>query len=152
MERVTGQLSAYLDELRDAVWRAAEPLSEDLLNRRPPGLTNTPGILLRHLVGAERYWIHRVVGGDPVERDRDAEFAQDVPVRKEEVLAELVRVGERTRQILAGLPESALGEAVEVVRGGRTETVTKHYAILQTIAHYSYHLGQLRLQAKLLGS
>lgn len=103
-------------------------------------------------MGSERYWIHRTVGGDPVERDREAEFAHEVPVRKPEVLAELARVGARTRAILEHLPDEALGERVEVQRGGRTETVTKLYAILQTIAHYSYHLGQLRVYAKLVGT
>jgi len=158
MERSTegamGQARAfatYLDELREAVLKVAEPLDEETLNRRPPGLTNTPGILLRHLVGSERYWIHRTVGGDPVKRDRDAEFAPQLPVRKSEVLAELSRVGARTREILEHLPDEALEERVEVQRGERTETVTKLYAILQTIAHYSYHLGQLRVHAKLLG-
>ncbi|MCS7173200.1 MAG: DinB family protein [Armatimonadetes bacterium] len=146
------RLGAYLEEVREAVLRTAAPLSEDQLNRRPPGLLNTPGILLRHLAGSERYWIHRIVGGEAFQRDREAEFALDVPVRKAEVLEEIRRVAERTCRILQGLPDAALEETVEVQRGSETGMATKRYAILHTISHYSYHLGQLRIYARLLAS
>ncbi len=146
------RLGSYLDEVREAVLRTAEPLEEAQLNRRPPGLLNTPGILLRHLAGSERYWIHRIVGGDPVQRNREAEFALEIPVRREEVFAEVRRVAERTRQILQDLPDAALEDSVEVQRGDRTDVATKRYAILHTISHYSYHWGQLRIYVRLLTS
>jgi uncharacterized damage-inducible protein DinB len=146
------RLGAYLDEIREAVLRTVEPLKEDQINRRPPGLLNTPGILLRHLAGSERYWIHRAVGGEAFQRDREAEFSLEVPVRKDEVLEAIRRVGEHTRRILQDLPDETLEELVEVQRGDRTEMATKRYAILHTISHYSYHLGQLRIYARLLAS
>ncbi|MDR5708953.1 MAG: DinB family protein [Armatimonadota bacterium] len=155
MEEAMGEaqrLGAYLDEVREAVLRTVAPLSEDQLNQRPPGLLNTPGILLRHLAGSERYWIHRTVGGEALQRDREAEFALDVPVRKEEVLEEIRGVAERTRRILQGLADAALEETVEVQRGSERGMATKRYAILHTISHYSYHLGQLRIYMRLLAS
>lgn len=143
-------LLEHLEELREAVRSAIEPLDDTQINTRPPGLTNTPGILLRHLAGSEREWIHRLVGGDAYERNREAEFDPDVPVSKETALAELDAVAQRSRAILRSLPDSAMDEVVSAKRGGRTVDVSKHSAILHIIAHYAYHHGQLRVQVNML--
>jgi uncharacterized damage-inducible protein DinB len=144
------RLLEYLDELRDAVRSAVEPLDDAQINTRPDGLINTPGILLRHLAGSERDWIHRLVGGYAYERNRDAEFDPTVPVRKAAALEELEAVAKRTREILRGLSDGALDDLVSAKRAARSVEVRKQYAILHTLAHYAYHHGQLRMQAKLI--
>ncbi|MDR5682516.1 MAG: DinB family protein [Armatimonadota bacterium] len=144
------RLLDYLEELREAVREAVAPLDEAQLNTQPRGLVNTPGVLLRHLAGSEREWIHRLVGGDAYRRDRAAEFDPATPVRKDAALAELEAVARRTREILRALPDTALDEEVVTTRAGRTMEVSKHYAILHTLAHYAYHHGQLRMHVKLI--
>ena len=44
------------------------------LNWRPSPKSNTIGNLLKHITGAESFWIHHVVGGYETKRDRPSEF------------------------------------------------------------------------------
>lgn len=142
----------HLDELRNAVVQLVQGMDEEALNRRLAGLANSPGILVRHLVGSERYWIHQVVGGEDVRRDRDAEFDPSVPVRKDELLEQVEAVARKSRQILESLPESDLDQPAEARAGGRTVVLQKGDAVLRALAHWAYHHGQLQLLRKLLGT
>src|SRR5919107_1434465 len=59
-----GQVNACLDVLTDEeVWW------------RPNGQANSPANLVLHLAGSNQYYIGEIIGGTPVARDRDAEFA-----------------------------------------------------------------------------
>jgi uncharacterized damage-inducible protein DinB len=146
------RLARHLEDLRKAVVEAVQAMDEGTLNTRPPGLSNSPGILVRHLVGSGRYWIHQVVGGEDVRRNREAEFDPTVPVRKEEVLQQLEEVARRSRQILEALPDTELGQSVEAQAGPRTLTLQKGDAVVRVLVHWAYHQGQLQLLRKLVGS
>lgn len=137
-----------LDELRHAGMTILAPLSDEHINRRAPGLQNTVGILLRHMAGSERYWIGEVVGGVPAGRNRDAEFGGD-RLEKTALLAELDRAAAVTREVLARLGAADLLTEVDVQGAGGTSRETKAFALLHTVRHLAYHLGQLRYLAKL---
>lgn len=141
----------HLEDLRKAVLELVQAMDDEALNHRPVGLVNSPGILVRHLVGSERYWIHRVVGDEDVRRDRDAEFDPSIPVRKEELLSQVESVASKTREILEGISDSELDQPVEAVAGGRTVRLQKGDAVLRTLMHWAYHQGQLQLIRRLAG-
>ncbi len=145
------RLLRHLEDLRKAVVEAVQAMDEAALNTRPPGLSNSPGILVRHLVGSERYWIHQVVGGEDVRRNREAEFDPAVPVRKEEALQQVEAVARRSREILEALPDAELEQAVEAQAGPRTLHLQKGDAVVRALVHWAYHQGQLHLLRRLVG-
>jgi uncharacterized damage-inducible protein DinB len=137
-----------LDELHRETQTIVGPLGEEEINRRIAGLQNTVGIVLRHMAGSERFWIGEVVGGIPAHRNRDAEFAGD-RIDKAAVLADLERAASTTRQVLSGLRAADLVTDVEVRRAQGTVREPRGQALLHATQHLAYHLGQLRLLAKL---
>jgi uncharacterized damage-inducible protein DinB len=138
-----------LEDLRRQVIEAAAPLDDDQINRAIPGLSNTAGIVLRHMAGSERYWIGEVTGGRPAHRDRDAEFGKD-RLSKDELLADLQRVAALSREVLEGLSKEDLTEDVEARRPSGPVRETRLFALLHATQHMAYHLGQIRIMAKLL--
>jgi uncharacterized damage-inducible protein DinB len=138
-----------IEDLRRQLVEMVTPLDDEQINRIVPGLRNSIGILLKHLIGAERYWIGEVAGGRPAYRNRDAEF-EHTPVREADLLAELDRVAAQTREVLERLTPAELLQEVEVKRAGGTARETKTEALLHAIQHLAYHLGQIRYLAKLV--
>lgn len=138
-----------LEDLRRQLVAAVEPLSEEQLHRTIPGLRNSVAVLLRHVVGSERYWIGEVAGGRPAARNRDAEFS---PTResKAALLAELERVGRASRAVLERLRAEDLVRDVDVQRAGGRERTTVAGALLHATQHLAYHLGQVRYLARLV--
>ncbi|MER3455892.1 MAG: hypothetical protein C4304_03190 [candidate division GAL15 bacterium] len=145
------RVARHLDDVRRAVAEVVQTVDDVQLNRRPEGVSNTPGILVRHAVGSERYWIHQVVGGHDVRRDRQAEFDPSVPVRRDDLLRQLEEVARTTHEVLDGLLDERLADPVEGQAGGRTLQMEKGDAVLRALAHWAYHHGQLQLMRRLLG-
>jgi uncharacterized damage-inducible protein DinB len=138
-----------LDDLHRQVRETIAPLSDDEINRAVPGLQNTVGILLRHIVGSERYWIGEIAGGRPTHRVRDAEFGHD-PLEKAALLADLARAATLRREVLEGLTAPDLLVEVEGQRTRGVVRATRAFALIHATGHLSYHLGQLRYMVRLL--
>ena len=67
----------YLQNLQDLhtdILNAFKDLAVAALDWSPTTDINSINVLVVHTVGAERFWIGEVVGGDPANRDREAEF------------------------------------------------------------------------------
>ncbi|MGB7875207.1 MAG: DinB family protein [Anaerolineales bacterium] len=67
----------YLQNLQDLhtdILNAFKDLAVAALDWSPATDINSINVLVVHTVGAERFWIGEVVGGDPANRDREAEF------------------------------------------------------------------------------
>lgn len=148
MDPMVAPYAKILDNIHKDTAAIVAPLSNDAINRHVPGLQNTVGILLRHMAGSERYWVGEVVGGIAAHRNRDAEFAGD-RVEKTAALAEVDRAAATTRQVLSGLSAADLLTEVEVRRGPETQKETRGQSLLHATQHLAYHLGQLRIVAKL---
>lgn len=137
-----------LERLHDDIFEAVAPLTDREVNWRHPQLSNTIGILLRHVAGSERHWIIQVVGGRTVPRDRDAEFGRD-PVSKEHVVADLRAAHVDVRAVLGSLTAADLVREVEITFRGLPRTLPAGWAVLHSLEHTSYHLGQIQLFKKL---
>lgn len=138
--------SERLRELRGQVLHTLEGLGADALNWKPlPADTNSVFVLVTHLLGAERHWLHEVVGQRKIERDRDAEFC----ARGEDTAAlraaydVTARASEEILTRLAASDMDALRDA------GHYGSRTVRWSILHMIEHYCEHLAQMRLTRQL---
>jgi uncharacterized damage-inducible protein DinB len=131
----------YPTKLRAAV----ESLPDGALWWRANDASNSVGNLLLHLAGNVRQWIVGGVGGAPNTRDRAAEFAArsgaDAPV----LLAELDRTLSEAVAVIAQLSPEDLSSR----RAIQGRDVPVFEAIYHVVEHFSLHLGQIILLAKL---
>jgi uncharacterized damage-inducible protein DinB len=131
----------YLTKLRAAV--AALPA--DKLWSRPDDGSNSVGNLLLHLNGNVSQWIVRGVGKVSGSRDRAGEFAASRGPAAPVLLADLERTLAEVDRILRALTPADLLEPRHIQ--GRDVTVCE--AVYHVVEHFSYHLGQIILLAKL---
>lgn len=142
------EVQFYVERLREArakVLKALDGLTADALNWHPlPDETNSLYALAVHSLGAERHWVHEVVGLRKVERDRAAEFR----ARGEEVAALQApydAAARESEEILARLVELDMA----ALRGEPPDAHAVRWCILHVIEHYSEHLGQMHLTRQL---
>ncbi len=134
----------HLEELWSSLLRAVAAVDDEVFHWCPGSEFNSIAILLRHLAGAERWWIGEAIGGIPSHRVRDAEFVHDAPPRAD-VLKAVEDARARTRRVLAGLTIEDLQAEVSatVTRGNPPNT--KLWALLHQLEHVGYHRGQILL-------
>jgi uncharacterized damage-inducible protein DinB len=134
-----------LTEYRTKIRLAVEALPEDALWWRANDESNSVGNLLLHLTGNVRQWMVSGVGGAPDIRHRAAEFAATDGPPRTELLANLNHTLDEVDRVLGALtPESLLER--RIIQG---RDVTVLDAIFICVEHFSMHLGQIILLAKL---
>ncbi len=142
-------LSEVIDRL-EAVHRAIDGVLTDLpdaaLDWSPGPEMNSLAVLLAHTLGAERYWIGDVAGGEPSGRDREAEFRTagrttvDFAAQAQAVLA-------HSRNVLTRLTAADLvGARTAPLFGQR---VTAGWAILHGLEHTALHAGHMEITRQL---
>ena len=120
------EVEAYPDEA--SIWAAV------------PGLTNSGGILVRHLCGNLQHYVGAVLGDTGYVRDRPAEFGA-APWTRERLLAEIAAAEEAVAATLSGLDPARLEATYpEALDGHQFETgdLLVHLAV-----HLGFHLGQV---------
>ena len=134
-----------LTEYRTKIRLAVETLPEDALWWRANDQSNSVGNLLAHLTGNVRQWMVSGVGGAPDIRQRAEEFAAQSGPPRTELLDNLGQTLDQVERVLGGLTPDALLERRTIQ--GRDLTVLD--AIFICVEHFSMHLGQIILLAKL---
>jgi uncharacterized damage-inducible protein DinB len=132
-------------EYRTKLRVAVQALPADALWWRANETSNSVGNLLLHLTGNVRQWIVGGVGGVDVTRDRAGEFSAQNGGDAESLLAGLERVLDEADAVLARLTAEDLASARAIQ--GRDLNVLE--AIYHVVEHFSLHLGQIILVAKL---
>ena len=130
-----GQVRTCLDALNDGQlwWRANAE-------------SNAVGNLALHLSGSTRFYIGHGVGDSGYVRDRDAEFAEQGPLPKEELLSRFDSAVAEADRVLSGFDPARLGETTD-----RTGTpVTYAELILNQVLHFTAHAGQIVYATKLI--
>jgi hypothetical protein len=142
------EVETYVERLRDyraRMVKTLDGLDEQALDWRPlPADVNSLGVLAVHSLGAERRWLHQVVGGLAIERDRAAEFrvrVRDIPA----LAAQYAAAAAESERILSGLGP----EDMDALRGDSPDAHTTRWAILHVLEHYSEHLAQMTLTRQL---
>ena len=123
-----------------------EALSDEQLWWRPNDQSNSVANLVIHLAGSNRYYFDHVIGGQPDQRHRDAEFAArggHTRASLQAFWAESIAATERT---LEALDPGRLMEQTD--RSGKVTTVAQ--ILLHVSHHNAVHMGQIVFVAKQL--
>jgi len=131
----------YPAKMRSAVLA----LPADKIWWRPDEHSNSAGNLLLHLNGNVSQWILSGVGRRPGSRDRAAEFSARSGPPAPALLSDLENTLAEVDRVLAALTPGQLLEPRTIQ--GRDITVLE--AIYHVVEHFSMHLGQIVLLAKL---
>ena len=111
---------------------ALETLDETTIWKRQNQDSNSIGNLMLHLAGNVREWIVGGIGGQPVDRDRSAEFAASSGFTKSELLSGLTSSVIGADKVLSGVSESDLDRHVTIQ--GRDTTVLA--AVYHVVEHF----------------
>ena len=145
-------LDAVLRRLRtdqQMAERAIAQLSDDELHRRPAPSFNSVAVIVRHVTGnlKSRWTDFLTSDGDKPDRNREGEFADWTGPRDA-----LMREWAAGFAAFAGALESlAPGDLAKTVRI-RGEPHTVPQAIVRSIDHTAYHVGQILFVARLVHS
>ena len=135
------------ERVHHEIFRWSDGLSDDQLNWTPPAKdTNSIGNLISHILGVELFWVVNRIGGQPVNRDRAAEFSHRMT--REGLLQRRTEVEARVREALDKLTTVELNHVVSTRDG---EVATGRF-LLYVMSHVSGHMGQVIMTRKLLDS
>ncbi len=151
MDALGTSLTQVLDLLHADILAAVDPLKDEEINWVHPSLSNTIGILLRHIAASERYWIGEVAGGRAMQRDRSAEFGRE-RLSKGPLVDDLRRAHTEVREVVQKLTGADLMTEVEVELRGSRRRATRAWAVMHSMQHTGYHLGQIQLFKKMATS
>ncbi len=138
-----------LNDLRNQLKDLLVKFPDEALDWRPIEgegdlATNSATVIVAHLTGSESYLIKEVIGGQPIHRDRDAEFAT-----KGVTMTELKRRLDTGAQIAEKTLSPMTSAQLEETRTWRNRTATVRWAIMHVIEHFALHLGHLQLTYQL---
>ena len=145
------EIQGYLTEfgiLRGQVRDAINGMSNDAANWHPLSEgTNSVYAILSHVIGADRFWVHQVIGGETVQRDREADFASSGDLS--ELLDRWDREWADIESLLGQLTHGQLLETRTVSFRAEPRSFTIQWIILHLISHYATHLGHIQLTAQM---
>ena len=130
-----------------------EGLDEAQLNRVPAlDGANSPYVIAVHVLGNARAWVLGIAAGQPLHRDRPAEFASSgKPIDLRHLWTELAPELERAVEGLKpGALERRLVPSNELWGEGVPHEVSVREALLHVVEHASIHLGQLQVTLDLM--
>lgn len=127
-------------KMREHAEQALAQMSTKDLTWLPDKNSNSVSVLMRHLGGnlLSRYTNFLTTDGEKPDRDRDSEFRNDV-ANKDEMLQKWQAGWECLDRALVELTPGDLNRTI-LIRG-QPNTVLQ--ALLRTVSHTSYHVGQI---------
>lgn len=135
----------HLAEGRDRLHKCVGLLTHEQLWHRANANTVSVGNLLLHLCGNVGQWINSTLGGASDHRHRDAEFADSGSLDKSALLARLDEVMDLAQCTIKELNGEQLAREYEVQCYRETGVAI----LVHVTEHFSYHVGQVTLHAKL---
>jgi uncharacterized damage-inducible protein DinB len=145
--------SKYIRKQIADVHATLKGLSDGQLNARPdfPG-ANSGYVIATHVLGNVRAWILGIACGQPLGRDRPAEFASRGTY--EELGKAASALSDEIDAALAGLDASTLSDRLtpgqELWGEGEAHEITRREALAHVLEHASMHLGQIQLTRDLV--
>jgi hypothetical protein len=147
MDKEVEELVAALDGVKATVTEMVRQIGDDGIAWSPDVEdTNSTAILATHMFGSEAATIHEYIGGVPVNRDRDSEFASPIST-VDALVAMIERVGERSRRALALETAESLGRQVRTRDGVVTKSVRD--SLVGVLMHQAEHIGHMQLAEQL---
>jgi hypothetical protein len=148
IKEIQGYLTT-MNELRDQIKTLLEGLTQEALDWQPfqgegELATNSLGAIATHLAGSATYLIKEVIGGQPVHRDREAEFVTR-GVNASTLKVRLDAAAKSVEEVLSPLTMDQMEED----RKFRDRTAKVRRIILLVIEHTAQHLGHMQLTRQL---
>jgi hypothetical protein len=145
MRAIVGSIVSEYHRYKAIAEAAMGQLSEDELNKFGPGGGSSVAIIAWHLGGnlASRFTDFLTTDGEKPWRERDGEFARRSP-KREELMQHWDRGWSALLDSLADLADADLGRTV-TIRGTKLRV---DEALHRSLAHTSYHVGQVVYLAK----
>ena len=129
-----------LEELHTDIAKALDGLPPEALDWSPKPEVNSITALIVHLTGAERFLIGEVIGGQALNRDRDAEFRAQ-GISSDALRQRLVD----NRSYIAGVLEPLTLSDLETIRIMRSRERTVGWVIGHALKHTATHLGNIQV-------
>jgi uncharacterized damage-inducible protein DinB len=126
--------------------RCLEQLTDEQIWWRANNQSNSIGNLILHLCGNARQWIVAGLGGQPDNRNRNAEFARREPLARDELLELLRTTLHEVETVLHQLDPSTLLEK-RTIQGSEVDVLE---AVFHVTEHFSMHAGQIILLTKMM--
>lgn len=142
LERELARFRAAIAGIPDADLAAWKPAAE----RHGGGPMSTFSILGAHITGAGTWRLARQVYGDPVHRDRDAEFASTATAEEIAHMLDDWLAGSRER--LAREEQPDLASLPDSPRQDHPDWTRLHW-LLSMLAHTGIHVGHAQLHRQL---
>lgn len=146
MDVIYQEMSERLAATLSAIERAITALPDAAFDWSPGPEMNTVGVLVAHTLGATRFWVGDVAGGEPSGRIRESEF-ETAGVGS----AQWVERGRATlahsQSVLSRLLPAELNDARIVPTSGREVTVA--WALLHALEHAALHAGHIEITRQL---
>jgi uncharacterized damage-inducible protein DinB len=132
-------------QVNNEIFKWSDELTDDQLNWKPSGRdTNSIGILMSHIMGIEIFSVAERVGGQSVNRERSAEFANRAT--RDALMQRRAEVEKLVRETFDKLTTADLTRAIRTPNG----EVSVGKFLLNSLSHVSDHMGQVILTRKLL--
>jgi uncharacterized damage-inducible protein DinB len=131
-----------LGELHREISRSIRGLSQEALDWVPGRKMNSMAVLVVHLVGAERYWIGDVAGGDRSGRVRSEEF-QARGLSYQDLIDRLEQSEAYSRGVLERFRLEDLLTQRTSPRDDQTFSIG--WALLYALDHTAIHLGHIQI-------
>jgi uncharacterized damage-inducible protein DinB len=132
-------------QVNNEIFKWSDGLTDDQLNWKPSGRdTNSIGILMSHIMGIEIFSVAERVGGQSVNRDRSAEFADRAT--RDALVQRRAEVEKLLRETFDKLTTADLQRTIRTPNG----EVPVGKFLLNSLSHVSDHMGQVILTRKLL--
>jgi uncharacterized damage-inducible protein DinB len=145
------EVRAYHDSITtrlSQICDALDGMSAEQLNRRPVPNGNSAWVLATHTLGNARAWALGIACGQPVGRDRPAEFASagsDTAAFRAETEGFIAQMAVALQVLTAQDLERRLVPSKELWGENEPHEISVRYALLQVIEHASLHLGHLHV-------
>jgi hypothetical protein len=123
-----------------------ESLSDEQIWWRPNAASNSIGNLVLHLNGNMRQWLVASFNSAADLRNRPAEFAEQGPIPRGELISKLGATVDEGAAVLDRLTEAELLAPYQI----QGYHVTGLEAIYQVIEHFGLHFGQIAYITKML--
>jgi uncharacterized damage-inducible protein DinB len=114
-----------------------------------PGINNTAGNLVLHLIGNLNHFIGATIGHSGYTRHRETEFSTR-DVSREMLLSMIDNTIEVVNATLANFPEEDLSKDFPLDKHGNR--VTNAYMLTHLLTHLNYHLGQINYHRRIICS
>jgi uncharacterized damage-inducible protein DinB len=144
------EIQDYVTELsiiRGQILEAVQGLGDEAGNWHPLSKdTNSIYAVLSHVIGAQNNWIRKIIAGQEIQRDREAELRSSGPLS--DIIERFKNESREIEVILGSLSQPQLSETRKVPAHPQGNA-TVRWCILHILSHNATHLGHIQLTRQL---